>query len=220
MLYLYLDESGDLGFDFVNKNPSKFFTITILAVRGVDQNRKLINAVKKTIKRKLNTKSKPVYELKGTRTTIETKKYFYNQVKDIEFDLYSVSIDKKQLLWKLIENKERIYNFVARQVVDQIPFGKSENSRIFFIIDKSKGRKEIEEFNSYIRANLDAKINPLTPIDIYHWNSIEHQGLQACDLFCYGIFQHQEHKEDGWFGIFKEDKIRLNQILNFDGRAL
>ncbi len=27
MWNLYLDESGDLGFDFVNKKPSKFFTI-------------------------------------------------------------------------------------------------------------------------------------------------------------------------------------------------
>ncbi len=34
MWYLYLDESGDLGFDFVNKKPSKFFTITILVIKG------------------------------------------------------------------------------------------------------------------------------------------------------------------------------------------
>ncbi len=29
MLYLYLDESGDLGFDFVNKKPTKHFVISI-----------------------------------------------------------------------------------------------------------------------------------------------------------------------------------------------
>ncbi len=34
MLYLYLDESGDLGFDFINKKPSSFFTICVLAIRG------------------------------------------------------------------------------------------------------------------------------------------------------------------------------------------
>jgi len=27
-MYLYLDESGDLGFDFKNKKPSRFFVIT------------------------------------------------------------------------------------------------------------------------------------------------------------------------------------------------
>jgi hypothetical protein len=44
-----LDESGDLGFDFVNKKPSKFFTITVLAVRD-DNQRKLAKAVKITLR--------------------------------------------------------------------------------------------------------------------------------------------------------------------------
>jgi len=54
MWYLYLDESGDLGFDFANKKSSNFFIITILLVKGMENNRALVNAVKKTIKRKLN----------------------------------------------------------------------------------------------------------------------------------------------------------------------
>jgi len=44
MWYLYLDESGDLGFDFINKKPSKFFTVTILAIRG-QNNKQLLKAV-------------------------------------------------------------------------------------------------------------------------------------------------------------------------------
>ncbi|MEK6700308.1 MAG: hypothetical protein AABZ10_14850 [Nitrospirota bacterium] len=38
MLYLYLDESGDLGFDFFAKKPSKYFTVTVLAVSGKAEN--------------------------------------------------------------------------------------------------------------------------------------------------------------------------------------
>jgi hypothetical protein len=54
MWYLYLDESGDLGFDFVNKKPSKFFTVAILAIAGQQANRKLIKSVKVVLRRKLN----------------------------------------------------------------------------------------------------------------------------------------------------------------------
>jgi len=86
MWYLYLDESGDLGFDFANKKSSNFFTITILLVKGIENNRALVNAVKKTIKRKLNPKGnrrRIVEELKGQKTTffvgsfsqIRTRKY-------------------------------------------------------------------------------------------------------------------------------------------------
>ena len=41
MLFLYLDESGDLGFDFVNKKPSRYFVVTVLAVqdRGYERKR-------------------------------------------------------------------------------------------------------------------------------------------------------------------------------------
>jgi hypothetical protein len=35
MIFLYLDESGDLGFDFVNKRPSKYFVVTVLAYKGM-----------------------------------------------------------------------------------------------------------------------------------------------------------------------------------------
>ena len=58
MWYLYLDESGDLGFDFVNKKPSRFFTITILVIKGNIENRLLFNAVKKTLRRRLNPRKK------------------------------------------------------------------------------------------------------------------------------------------------------------------
>ena len=53
MWYLYLDESGDLGFDFVNKN-RQIFTVAILALSTRDANRQLIKAVRITLRRKLN----------------------------------------------------------------------------------------------------------------------------------------------------------------------
>jgi len=95
MWYLYLDESGDLGFDFVNKKPSKFFTVSILALGSVESNRKLIKAVKVTLRRKLNPKRhrrRIVQELKGRKTTFEAKQYFYRQVKNISFGIYAMTL--------------------------------------------------------------------------------------------------------------------------------
>lgn len=71
MFYLYLDESGDLGFDFVNKKPSKFFTIAILVLNGIDRNRTLINAVKHTLKRKLKIRKKRLFMMG----------YFYHKIR-------------------------------------------------------------------------------------------------------------------------------------------
>ena len=212
MWYLYLDESGDLGFDFVNKKPSKFFTVTILALSSYESNRKLIKAVKMTLRRK-TSKKEGKNELKGINTTLDVKKYFYKQVKNIRFSIYSITLNKKRIFEELTRSKERVYNFIARQVLDEIPFEKANHIRIELIIDKSKSKPEIEEFNSYIKGNLEGRIEPKTPLDIYHWKSHENYGLQACDLFCWGIFQKYERKRMEWHDIFsKDEKIKLDSL--------
>lgn len=213
MWYLYLDESGDLGFDFVNKKPSKFFTVTILAVSTQESNRKLLKAVKMTLRRKLNPskhRKRMVVELKGTGTILEIKKYFYDKIKDVKFGIYSITLNKKRVFEKLTKEKSRVYNFVARQVLDHIPFEKNNGNRVQLILDKSMAKPEIEEFNSYIRRQLEGRLSPDVPLDIYHWLSHENYGLQVADLFCWGIFQKYEHNSTEWFEVYK-DKIVFDQ---------
>ena len=210
MRYFYLDESGDLGFDFVNKKPSKFFTVTILALKGVDENRRLLNAVKKTIRRKLNPKGKRkrlVMELKATKTVLSIKEYFYNLIKGLDFSLYSISLNKRRVYEDLANNKERVYNYIARLVLDRIPL--EDADRILLMVDKSKGAPEIEEFNKYIRRQLEARLDPKIPLDIYHRLSHENGGLQAVDLFSWGIFLKYERNKTEWFNIFK-DKVKYD----------
>jgi len=216
MWYLYLDESGDLGFDFVNKKPSKFFTVTILALSCYEANRKLINGVKITLRRKLNGakhQKRLVDELKGTGTTIGIKKYFFDKVKNVKFGVYSITLNKKRVYERLIKEKSRVYNYISRRVLDQIPFEKNSGDRVELIVDKSMAKSEIVEFNSYIRRQLEGRLSPNTPLDIYHWLSHESFGLQAVDLFCWGIFQKYERKNEEWFNVFVKKVLFDEQYL-------
>ncbi len=214
MVYLYLDESGDLGFDFVSKKPSKFFTITVLAVKGQVNNRAIINAAKNTLKRKLGKKKlfKSVgCELKGSKTSLEVKKYFYDRVKGVDFKLYALTLDKKIAFQSLMQEKKRIYNYIARLVLDQISFSDA-SVRVSLILDKSKGKPEIADFNSYIFGQITAKIDPKIPLDITHAVSHENLGLQAVDLFSWGIFRKYERNETDWLDVFK-GKVAYDSIF-------
>lgn len=213
--YLYLDESGDLGFDFVNKKPSKLFVVTILAIHGHNNNRQLFKVVKKTIKRKLNPRGKRgriAQELKGTNTTIEIKKYFYNQIQNIDFEIYSISLNKRRVYDYLTKDKPRVYNYIARFLLDKIPIGDA-TTHINFSIDKSKSKPEIADFNNYIQTQLKAKIRPTVPLYIDHQNSCENPGLQAVDMFCYGIFQRDERRKWEWYNIFKDKVVFCTTYL-------
>lgn len=210
MWFLYLDESGDLGFDFVNKKPSKFFTITIVAVKGVVANRALINSVKHTLKRKLHKKAN-IAEIKGSKTSKEILRYFYSQCKKIEFGIYSLTLNKRRLYEHLAKDKARVYNYVARLVMDKIPLEQAD-TRIYLIVDKSKARPEIEEFNAYIMRELKSRIDPKIPVDIFHYLSHENLGLQAADMFCWGIYRKYEKPDMQWFNVFWKEKGRYDSL--------
>lgn len=180
------------------KNPQSFFTVSILALSSIESNRQLIKGVKVTLRRKLNPKShrrRIVQELKGGKTTFEIKQYFYKQVEDVRFGIYAMTLNKRRLYERLTKEKARVYNFIARQVIDKIPFEKNKSERVELIIDRSKSKPEILEFNSYIRSQIQGRLDPKISLDMYNWNSQENGGLQAADMFCWGIFQKYERKD-------------------------
>lgn len=201
MLYLYLDESGDLGFDFFAKKPSKHFTVTVMLVQGVENNKKISKAVKRTLRKKLYKQKRS--ELKGTLDSIAVKKYFYKHVRDVPLEIYALTLNKKRVYEHLTQKKERVYNFIARKVLDVIPFDNA-TSRIELIIDKSKSKHEIREFNQYLVRQLNGKIDPKIPLDIEHHLSHADLPLQAVDLFSWGMFRKYEKKDSEWFNVFKE----------------
>lgn len=101
-MYVFLDESGDLGFDF-NKNPSKYFSITLLVCYNRSTLFSFKSAIKRTLLAKLNQKNTkiPISELKGSNTTIKIKQYFYRQLlkyPDQSWEIYSIVVDKKKLI--------------------------------------------------------------------------------------------------------------------------
>jgi hypothetical protein len=213
MWHLFLDESGDLGFDFVNKKPSHYFTVCILAVSEPDSYYGIRKAVRTTLRRKVNhgKKGLPFHEeLHATETTLPVKKYFYDKVKPLKFSIYSLTLNKLQLFEQLTHDKERIYNFLARQTLDRIPLEKATDW-VQLTVDKSKGKREIKEFNEYIIQQLKGKLNPSVPLSINHLDSREDAGLQAVDLFAWGILRKYEKKDFEWFNYY-EEKVRLDEL--------
>lgn len=211
MLYLYLDESGDLGFDFVNKMPSEFFTICVLAVKGQANDRALANAVKAVIRRKLPKRQKGITnELKGNTLPMEVKKYFYKQVYNIDFQLYAITLNKKKVYGNLCIEKDRIYNFLARLALEKVDF-RDAAVRVIMTVDKRGSRQETAKFNDYILNQIKALIDPLVPLDIIHISSQESYGLQATDIFAWGFLRKHEKNDREWHDVFKE-KIRSERL--------
>lgn len=212
MWYLFLDESGDLGFDF-DKKTTRMFTICILATASLESYYAIRKAVEKTLRRKVNRGARARIrrdELKGTTSSMETKRYFYRLIADRPFSLFAMTLNKKRVHRELAEVPDRLYNFISRVVLSKIPFEKA-NDQVRLVVDRSKGKAGMKEFNEYIISQLKGRLNPKVPLHIEHRTGQEEPVLQACDLFCWGIFRSRETKDPEWLNHFRA-KVRCDEV--------
>ena len=215
MRYLYLDESGDLGLDLSKQNSSKYFSITLLSLPQEQVNKKFIYAVKKTLKRKLNKskyKKRYIQEIKASSTTLDIKKYFYSQVQDLNWQLYSIVIDKQFYLRNIHDSNTSLYDWGVVQLLDCLPLMKFKHDCIDFYFDKSKKNKEISQFNEIVKKRLTKRFLSSPQIYFHHHCSQEVFGLQAADLFSWGLFQKYEKENLSWYSYFKSN-IRLEKVM-------
>ena len=220
---IFLDESGDLGFNFNDKKSSTYFVLTALVVSTERTYKDIIKrAVKTTLKNKVNKKRRFLRsELKGSNTTFEVKHYFYKKIEAAKFDIFSVVLSKKEVS-DLIDgapSKERLYNYLAHLLIEKVfqanPY---EIGMAHLVVDKCKNAKDREEFDDYLRYQLQSIFPINTKLFITHENSQNSYGLQAVDLFCYGIMRKFALKDVRWFDIYKgkiKEIKKVNPVRSF-----
>lgn len=212
-MIIFLDESGDLGFDFQSKNPSPAFTITLLVCDNRDVIQGFGRSVNRTLKNKLNHRKsgRKVSELKGSETSLRVKQYFIKYAPVSGWRLYSVTLNKHRVKPGLQgkAGKKKLYNFLARLILEKIAFD-SQLSDVTLVVDKCKSTEEMKDFNQYIESHMMA----LLPLDcrlyISHEHSHANPGLQAVDMFCWG-FSRKYRGGFEWYDVF-EDKIAFETV--------
>lgn len=214
-MFIFLDESGDLGFDFTKPKTSRFFVITLLVCHDKLAQDGFRSAVERTIKNKLNhkkNKNRIVQELKGAHTAPAIKQYFRRQLPADGWSVYSVTLNKCRVdpHLKTKAGKQKLYNFLARFILEKVHFPE-DASRVGLVVDRCKNREEIRDFNQYVANQLQALLPLNTRLDIDHLGSHESPGLQAVDMFCWGFARKDEAQDKEWYDLYR-DKVRFETI--------
>lgn len=203
-MIIFLDESGDLGFDFSKPKTSRKFVITLLICENVEAIEGFRRGVRRTLKNKLNNRKNRSQELKGTNTTQVIKEYFYRHVSPDGWQIYSVILNKSRVYDNLRTKlgKKKLYNFLARFLLEKIDLTKA-GSTVNLIMDRCKNKEEIKDFNSYVENQLQGLLPLDIPLFITHELSHNNPGLQAVDLFCWGIFRKHEGEDEQWYRVYQ-----------------
>jgi len=206
-MFIYLDESGDLGFDFSKAKTTRKFVITALACFSQAMERDFKKAIRRTLRKKVNrskNKARRVEELKGTGTSLKVKQHFFRQVRCQDWALYTLVLNKARVNEPLRTRlgKKKLYNFLARFLIEKLPI-RQATANVRLVIDRSKNRNEINDFNAYVENHLQAILPLNTGLTIEHLTSHERAGLQVVDLFCWGIARKYERGDLAWYDLFK-----------------
>lgn len=190
MSCIFLDESGDLGFN-QNKTNSKFFIITAIFTSDRKSIKKIVKKIHAGLRKKIKAFGGGVlHSVKEKRVT------------------------RIRLLKNLTNEKHILYNYITNILIDRI-FTKNlvdKNSHIVLVASKRETNKFLNlNFENYLKHiiknkhKLDINVQIKTPS--------EEKALQAVDFISWSIFRKYEFKDLEYYKIVKNQIVEENRLF-------
>lgn len=202
-MYIYLDESGDLGF---SSKSSKFFVIALLYTNNPKHIRRILKKVRRRLLRK---KYRDLPEFKSSRSDDFVKKRILEHLSKEDVEISYVILRKSTVYSYLHQEHNVLYNYLTGFLVERLP--QLKDREIMIVADKCLSKINREKFNRYLKSKTFSnfyKIGKLLPkIQIQHKTSLEEPCLQAVDYVANAVYRKYEFNDETYYNIIKP-KIR------------
>jgi len=208
MAYIFLDESGDLGF---SKGSSKWFIFTIALTDDYRALERVIKKARRTLRKKHNN----VRELHAYHADEITRKRVLTQLAALQgLKVLCIVLNKDKVYTDLQNQKNHLYNYTANILLDRlhskniIPL----NETIELFIDRKDTNKNLREsFEQYLMQSLSGKREGIVNIKLRA--SHEEKALQAVDFMSWAIFRKYEQSDYSYYEIIKGSVIEENLLF-------
>lgn len=206
-MYVYLDESGDLGF---GEGGTRYFTIAFVVMEDPIPFRRCV----KQVKRKYDIPKNE--ELKGNTTRAVIKKDLLNKFLKLDIEVHAITVKKKNVELKLRRDTNILYNYmVGLSLVERIL---QEPAGAKVIVDVDRRITSItsgSRFNEYLKYKIwYEKERQDVDLEINHLDSHAAYAIQGIDVICNGIFRKYNSNNYALFNII-QDKVRSDRRLFF-----
>lgn len=202
MAYIFLDESGDLGFDFTKGKTSKYFVITFLYVRQKGPVEKI---VKKTYQ------SLSMMEIQGfpgilhcSKERPKTRVRLLRLLCEKDASIITICLNKKKVYTQLQDEKQVLYNYVTNILLDRLITKKliDKGEPIHLIASQRETNAYFNNnFKTYIHKKVQEKHKQHLQVEIK--KPSQEKCLQVVDFACWAIYQKYEKSEPKYYDIIK-----------------
>ncbi|MCD6348662.1 MAG: DUF3800 domain-containing protein [Candidatus Korarchaeota archaeon] len=224
MHYLFVDETGDLGF---SKKSTRYFVVGCVYTPSAARLRKEMQRIREKLRGKGYAEDEIKFRLrKKARRVDDVAKYILKKVventklKETKFG--GIALDKITVNENLRSKPYILRNYI---LVHHVIWGLysdanvkiHEGDKLVIIYDKSMGPKSIWEFNEYLRSKLNWTEGllhkpPVHP-EVKHVDSRADLGVQLADLVSGAIWQGYENGNWEYYEIIKERVMFLRPLF-------
>jgi len=213
MAYIFLDESGDLGFDFKKKKTSKFFVITFLFAKDKKVVERMVKKVFKGFS-KLEVKNHHGV-LHAYKETPRTRQKLLNMVRENNTsNVIVIYLNKRKVYSKLQDEKQVLYNYVTNILLDRVCTKKliPIDEKISLVASRRETNKFLNQnFTAYLKNQV--RNNHKLDIDIEIKSPTQEKALQVVDMLSWSVFRKYEHGDESYYNIIKPDIIEENSLF-------
>lgn len=209
MAYIFLDESGDLGFA---KNSSQYFIITILAVEDRKQIEKIVRKIHAQLRQKVKRLSGGI--LHAFKEKPVTRKRMLLLLEDSDCSSMIIILNKARVHTNLKDEKHVLYNYVTNILLDRIMTKKliKTNSPIHMIVAKRETNRFLNEnFKQYLKKQTLNRHKLELNIEIKR--PFEEKALQAVDFISWACFRKYELKDEEYCKILSKTLVEENMLF-------
>jgi hypothetical protein len=210
MSFIFMDESGDLGFNFSRKGTSRYFLITFLFC---ERKRPIEKCVKK-VHRGLRKKYRRVGILHAYKEEPATRERLLSLLACQECKVMTILLNKRKVYTRLQDEKAVLYNYVTNILLDRI-FSKQllpgiEDYEII-AARRETNRFLNKNFKSYLQLQLTERHDIRVKVSIK--TPEQEKGLQAVDFISWAVFRKYEKSDSSYYDIIKGNIMEENPLF-------
>ncbi len=203
MAYIFLDESGDLGFDFTKKKTSKVFVVAFLFVNNKGPVEKII----KKIFRSFTAKERKFHRgaLHCYKEQPKTRIKLLNMLKDKDISIIYIYLNKQKVYTKLQDEKQVLYNYITNILLDRVCTKKiiPIDQPIYLVASRRETNKFLNEnFKNYLTHQVNK--NHALNIRVEIKTPSAEKCLQIVDFVSWAIYQKHHNDDESYFDIIKQ----------------
>ncbi len=199
MLYVYVDESGDLGF---SGNSSRHFVLCAITTRNPYEVRRIIKRTREKIMGKTFSRTS---ELKFNKSPRIVRQAVLEMLAGLDVEIWYVCLNKESVTRGDSVDPNEVYSYLAGFMVERMLTTRTRKAEI--VIDRCMSKANREMFDDFIleRCESTAKDLRRLPMNVamFHMDSQSEQCLQVADFAAGAIFRKHERGDAQYYDTIK-----------------